>query len=45
MEIIFIRIKKGEKEDLKIEAEKLGLTLTAYCRMILIKSLRLKENE
>ena len=40
MEILLIRIEKTEKEVLRERAKKLGLTLTAYCRMILIKSIK-----
>lgn len=39
MEVIYIRIDSLEKKALEIEARKLGLTLTAYCRMVLLKSL------
>ena len=39
MEVIYIRIEPKEKESLKREARKLGMNLTTYCRMILIKSL------
>ncbi len=40
MQVIYIRIENKEKEALKKEAKKLGMALTAYCRMILIKSLK-----
>ncbi len=40
MSVIYIRINQNEKKDLELEASKLGLTLTAYCRMILLQSLQ-----
>lgn len=40
MAVIFIRIDSQEKRDLELEAKKLGMTVTTYCRMILIKSLK-----
>ena len=43
MEILLLRIEKNEKEVLKSEAKKLGLTLTAYCRMLLIQAIQLKK--
>ena len=39
MEVIYIRIDGNEKKSLELEAKCLGMTLTTYCRMILIKSL------
>ncbi len=40
MEVIFIRLEKIEKDKLVIKAKELGLTLTAYCRMILIQTMK-----
>lgn len=40
--VLYIHIDNGTKQALKIEAEKRGLQLTAYCRMVLIKSLEEK---
>ena len=39
MDVIYIRIDSDEKRALEYEAKKLGMPLTTYCRMILIKSL------
>ena len=40
-EIIFIRgLTKAQKANLKVEADKLGLPLSVYARMLLIKSLQ-----
>lgn len=39
MEVIFIRIDQSHKKELATMAQKLGMKLTTYCRMILIKSL------
>ena len=40
MAVIYIRIDNSEKKALEMEAKKLGMQLTTYCRMILIKSLQ-----
>ena len=37
--VLFIRIPEEDQARLKAKAKKLGLTLTGYCRMILLKSL------
>ena len=42
--VIFIRIEQKEKDLLEKEAVKLGMSVTTYCRMILIKSLN-KDNK
>lgn len=39
MSVIYIRIDNYEKRNLELEAKKLGMPLTTYCRMILLKSL------
>lgn len=39
MAMIYIRIDNSEKRNLELEAKKLGMPLTTYCRMILIKSI------
>lgn len=39
MEVIYIRIESQKKKRLEQEAKNLGLALTAYCRMVLLKSL------
>ena len=36
MEVIYIRLEKEEKDKLEVKAKALGLTLTAYCRMVLL---------
>ena len=41
MEIISLRIDKENKGRLEQEAKKLGMTLTTYCRMILLKTLQI----
>lgn len=38
-EVIFVRLNGNDKNILVEEAKKLGLSLTAYCRMILLKSI------
>ena len=38
--VIYIRIDDVDKQRLEVEAKRLGMTLTAYCRMVLIKSLK-----
>jgi antitoxin component of RelBE/YafQ-DinJ toxin-antitoxin module len=43
MSVIYLRIDNQEKSALQLEAKKLGMQLTTYCRMVLIKSL--KEGE
>jgi antitoxin component of RelBE/YafQ-DinJ toxin-antitoxin module len=40
MEVIYIRIEPKEKEKLEAKAKELGLTLTGYCRMILIQAVK-----
>ena len=40
IEVIYIKIESVEKEALRVEAKNLQLTLAAYCRMLLIKSLQ-----
>lgn len=40
MSVIYIRIEEPEKKSLEVEAKKLGMTLTTYCRMVLLKSLK-----
>jgi antitoxin component of RelBE/YafQ-DinJ toxin-antitoxin module len=46
MKVIYIRIDNSEKQSLEIEARSLGMTLTTYCRMVLIKSLdKERKNE
>jgi len=37
--VIYIRIEEKDRDALKIKAGKLGLTLTGYCRMLMLKSL------
>uniref|UniRef100_A0A6M3JI75 Uncharacterized protein n=1 Tax=viral metagenome TaxID=1070528 RepID=A0A6M3JI75_9ZZZZ len=37
--VIYIRVTEEYKQALEVKAKKLGLTLTGYCRMILLKSL------
>lgn len=39
--VLFIRVTAEDKKALELEAKKLGLTLTGYCRMILLKSLNI----
>ena len=39
MAIIYLRIDQSEKKLLELEAKKLSMPLTTYCRMILIQSL------
>jgi antitoxin component of RelBE/YafQ-DinJ toxin-antitoxin module len=45
MAIIYLRIDDSEKRALEWEAKKLGMQLTTYCRMILIKSLQEKDEK
>jgi antitoxin component of RelBE/YafQ-DinJ toxin-antitoxin module len=40
MAVIYLRIDDQEKQSLKLEAKRLGMQLTTYCRMILLKSLK-----
>jgi len=40
MAVIYIITDQKEKDLLKIDAKKLGMPLTTYCRMILIKTLK-----
>jgi len=39
MAVIYIRIEINDKKFLELEARKLGMSLTTYCRMVLLKSL------
>lgn len=39
MAVIYIRIDISEKRSLELEAKRLGMALTTYCRMVLLKSL------
>ena len=39
LKVIYIRIEEKDRDALKIKAGKLGLTLTGYCRMLLMKAL------
>ena len=43
MAVIFIRIDDNEKQLLFLEAKKLGMQLSTYCRMLLLSSLNNKE--
>lgn len=43
MAVIYIRIDKSEKKSLELEARRLGMPLTTYCRMVLLKSLEKKN--
>ena len=38
MKVLYVRVEDYVKANLEIEAAKLGMNLTTYCRMILIKS-------
>lgn len=40
MAVIYIRLDGKAKQDLEIEAKKLGMSLTTYCRMLLLQSLK-----
>ena len=42
MKVIYIRIDNLDKQALERQAKQLGMTLTTYCRMILLKSLEVK---
>lgn len=42
MKVIYIRIENPDKQALELKAKQLGMTLTTYCRMVLIKSLEAK---
>ncbi len=42
MKVIYIRIDSSDKQALEIKAKQLGMTLTTYCRMVLLKSLEEK---
>ena len=39
MVVIYIRIDNNDKKLLELEAKKLGMSVTTYCRMVLLKSL------
>jgi hypothetical protein len=39
MPVITIHIEPGDKEALTLEAEKRGMQLATYCRMLLLESL------
>lgn len=41
--VIYIHIDNGAKQALRLEAEKQGMRLTTYCRMLLLKSLEVKN--
>jgi predicted HicB family RNase H-like nuclease len=43
MNVIYLRIESEYKRKLELDAKKLGLSLTAYCRMILLESLKEEE--
>ncbi len=43
MAVIYIRIENSEKRSLELEAKRLGMPLTTYCRMVLLKSLDKKN--
>jgi predicted DNA binding CopG/RHH family protein len=43
MPVITIHIPAGDKESLKAEAQKRGMQLTTYCRMVLLQSLEAKS--
>jgi hypothetical protein len=42
MPVLFIHINPADKEALKNKAEKFGMQLTTYCRMVLLKDLEIK---
>jgi len=42
MKVIYIRIDSSDKQSLELKAKQLGMTLTTYCRMVLLKSLEAK---
>jgi len=44
MAVIYLRIDNQDKKSLELEAKKLGMQLTTYCRMILLKSLKESKN-
>ena len=44
MAVIYIRIEINDKKFLELEARKLGMSLTTYCRMVLLKSLEKGAN-
>jgi len=44
MAVIYIRIEINDKKSLELEARKLGMSLTTYCRMVLLKSLEKEVN-
>jgi len=41
--VIYIRIETKDKEALELEARKLGMSVTTYCRMVLLKTLKKEE--
>jgi len=43
MKVIYIRIDPKDKNALEIKAKMLGMKLTTYCRMILLKSLQKEQ--
>jgi len=43
MAVIYIRLDNSDKKALEMEARKLGMTVTTYSRMLLLKSLREKN--
>ena len=40
MPLLFIHISQGDKDALTTEANKKGMRLTTYCRMILLDTLK-----
>ena len=40
MAVIYIRIDPADKKLLEAEARKLAMSVSTYCRMILLKSIR-----
>jgi hypothetical protein len=40
MPVLYIHIEPNDKESLRVEAQKRGMQLTTYCRMMLLDSLR-----
>ncbi len=43
--VITIHIEPGDKHALKLEAEKRGLQLVPYCRMLLLDSLNREDKK
>ena len=42
MKVIYIRIDNSDKQALERQAKQLGMTLTTFCRMVLLKGLEEK---